>query len=124
MTESVNGLPLVPSEARNRLEVGCQPAGQPHQLDIALRFSLESRARLWSETSTVRNTARITDSASVRVAPRTSWVSRCAYVSRPPVSVERLSQTAQSQVRIQVVCATSRAATFPFLPELGNFRSP
>jgi hypothetical protein len=36
------------SDATEDLEVGCQPPGQPHQLDIALRFPFEPPARLCS----------------------------------------------------------------------------
>src|SRR5262249_46360811 len=38
--------PLVLAEIGDRLEVGRQPPGQPHQLDIALRFPFEPPARL------------------------------------------------------------------------------
>jgi hypothetical protein len=37
---------IVPAEVGNRLEVRGKPPDQPHQLDIALRFSLEPPARL------------------------------------------------------------------------------
>ena len=37
---------VVLAEVSNRLEVGRQPPGQPHQLDIALRFPFEPPARL------------------------------------------------------------------------------
>ena len=37
---------IVLAEVGNRLEVGRQPPGQPHQLDIALRFALQPPARL------------------------------------------------------------------------------
>ena len=37
---------IVPAEVGDRLEVGHQPPGQPHQLDIALRFALQPPARL------------------------------------------------------------------------------
>jgi len=37
---------IVLAEIGNRLEVGCQPPGQPHQLDISLRFAFQPPARL------------------------------------------------------------------------------
>ena len=37
---------VVLAEVRNRLEVRGQPSGQPHQLDIALRFAFQPPARL------------------------------------------------------------------------------
>jgi hypothetical protein len=37
---------VVLAEVGNRLEVGCQPPGQPHQFDIPLRFPFEPPARL------------------------------------------------------------------------------
>jgi hypothetical protein len=37
---------VVLAKVGDRLEVGCQPPGQPHQLDIALRFPFEPPARL------------------------------------------------------------------------------
>ena len=37
---------IVLAEVGNRLEVGRQPPGQPHQLDIALRFAFQPPARL------------------------------------------------------------------------------
>ncbi len=37
---------VVLAEVGNRLEVGRQPPGQPHQLDIALRFAFQPPARL------------------------------------------------------------------------------
>ena len=37
---------VVAPKIGNRLEVRCQTAGQPHQLDIALRFALQPPARL------------------------------------------------------------------------------
>jgi hypothetical protein len=37
---------IVPAEVGNRLEVRRQPTGQPHQLDIALRFPFQPPARL------------------------------------------------------------------------------
>ena len=37
---------VVLAEVGNRLEVGRQPPGQPHQLDIALRFTFQPPARL------------------------------------------------------------------------------
>ena len=37
---------IVLAEVGDRLEVGCQPPSQPHQLGIALRFPFEPPARL------------------------------------------------------------------------------
>jgi hypothetical protein len=37
---------IVLAEVGNRLEVGREPPGQPHQLDIALRFPFQPPARL------------------------------------------------------------------------------
>src|SRR5437764_670455 len=37
---------IIFAEVGNRLEVGCQPPGQPHQLDITLRFAFKPSARL------------------------------------------------------------------------------
>jgi hypothetical protein len=37
---------IVPAEVSNRLEVGRQPPGQPHQLNVALRFAFQPPARL------------------------------------------------------------------------------
>jgi hypothetical protein len=41
-----NSLAVVLAEARYRLEVGSQTLCQPHQFDVALRFSFEPPARL------------------------------------------------------------------------------
>jgi hypothetical protein len=35
---------VVPAEVGDGLEVGRQPAGEPHQLDVALRFALQPAA--------------------------------------------------------------------------------
>jgi hypothetical protein len=45
-THRPDRLAIVPAEVGDRLEVGRQPSGQPHQLDIALRFALQPPARL------------------------------------------------------------------------------
>lgn len=37
---------IVAPKVRDSFEVGCETSGQPHQLDIALRFTLEPTARL------------------------------------------------------------------------------
>ena len=43
---SADGRPVVLAEVGDGLEVGGEPPGEPHQLDIALRFALEPPARL------------------------------------------------------------------------------
>ena len=45
-THRPDRLAIVPAEVGNRLEIRHQPPGQPHQLDIALRFALHPPARL------------------------------------------------------------------------------
>lgn len=41
-----NGFSVVLAQVRYRFEIRCQAPGQPHQLDIALRFAFEPAARL------------------------------------------------------------------------------
>ena len=47
-TGAANAFAAVPAEVGDGLEVGCQSARQPHQLDVTLALALEAAARLHS----------------------------------------------------------------------------
>ena len=53
MTNVPDAFAAVPAEVGDGLEVGCQSARQPHQLDVALALALEAAARLHSVQITV-----------------------------------------------------------------------